>query len=96
MERESFEDPEVAELLNRAFVCVKVDREERPDIDHIYMAACQYLTGQGGWPLTVILTPDRKPFFAATYIPRETRFGRIGMLALVPRIRDLWRSRRGD
>jgi hypothetical protein len=69
MERESFEDEEVAETLNRGFVAIKVDREERPDLDHVYMAVCQALTGQGGWPLTVLLTPDRKPFFAGTYFP---------------------------
>ena len=64
MEQESFEDKEVADLLNNYFVCVKVDREERPDLDHIYMAVCQMMTGSGGWPLTVIMTPEKKPFFA--------------------------------
>ena len=68
MERESFEDPEVAALMNENFVSVKVDREERPDLDHIYMTVCQMLTGHGGWPLNVILTPDREPIFAGTYI----------------------------
>jgi hypothetical protein len=96
MEEESFEDPEVAKLLNEAFICIKVDREERPDIDSIYMAACQLMTGQGGWPLTVLLTPDGKPFFAATYIPKEGHFGRVGLKELIPRVRELWRSRRGD
>ena len=66
MERESFEDREVADVLNRVFVCIKVDREERPDLDHLYMSVCQTLTGSGGWPLTVLLTPDRRPFFAGT------------------------------
>ncbi|HUH66400.1 MAG TPA: thioredoxin domain-containing protein, partial [Syntrophales bacterium] len=79
MAHESFEDPEVARLLNEVFVCIKVDREERPDIDKIYMNACQMMTGAGGWPLTVVMTPDKKPFFAATYIPRESGFGRIGL-----------------
>ena len=96
MEKESFEDADVARLLNETFVCVKVDREERPDIDDAYMTACQALTGAGGWPLTLILTPDRDPIFAATYIPRETRFGRIGLLDLIPRVARLWRERRDD
>jgi hypothetical protein len=96
MAHESFEDPEVAALMNEAFVNIKVDREERPEIDSIYMAVCQMLTGGGGWPLTIVMTPDKRPFFAATYIPRESRFGRAGMLELVPRIRELWRSRRGE
>ncbi|UCF31634.1 MAG: thioredoxin domain-containing protein [bacterium] len=96
MERESFEDPEVARRMNEAFVCIKVDREERPDIDQVYMAVCQLLTGGGGWPLTVIMTPDRKPFFAGTYFPRESRFGRTGMLELVPRMEDVWKNRRSE
>ena len=94
MEHESFEDAEVARLLNDAFVCVKVDREERPDIDSVYMAACQMLTGSGGWPLTIVMTPDKKPFFAATYIPKTSRFGRLGLIELVPRIRKVWRTQR--
>lgn len=96
MAHESFEDPAVAELLNEHFISIKVDREERPDIDAVYMAACQMLTGSGGWPLNVFITPDRKPFYAATYIPKETRFGRIGMLELLPRIASLWESKRGE
>ncbi len=92
MAHESFEDPEVARLMNEAFVNIKVDREERPDIDSIYMAVCQILTRRGGWPLTIIMTPEKKPFFAATYIPKETRFGRTGMLELIPRIREAWES----
>ena len=96
MAHESFEDPEVARLLNDAFICVKVDREERPDIDKVYMTVCQLLTGSGGWPLTVVMTPDKHPFFAATYIPRENRFGRVGMLELVPQIRRAWKTRRDD
>ena len=94
MEHESFENPEVAKLMNDAFVCIKVDREERPDIDSIYMNVCQMMTGSGGWPLTIIMTPDKKPFFAATYIPRESRFGRIGLLELIPNIEDAWKNRR--
>jgi uncharacterized protein YyaL (SSP411 family) len=96
MERESFEDPEVAALLNRTFVCVKVDREERPDVDQVYMTVCQMLTGAGGWPLTVIMTPDRTPFFAATYLPKQTRWGRVGLVELVPRLAAAWRERRGE
>ena len=76
MEHESFEDAEVARLLNDAFVCVKVDREERPDVDAAYMSVTQSLTGSGGWPMTLLLTPDRKPFFAGTYFPKSARHGR--------------------
>jgi len=96
MAHESFEDPEVARLLNDAFVCIKVDREERPDVDGVYMAVCQALTGSGGWPLTIVMTPDKKPFFAGTYFPKESRFGRMGLVELVPRIRETWQTRRGD
>lgn len=94
MENESFEDAEVATLLNDAFVCIKVDREERPDLDGIYMKVCQQLIGSGGWPLHIIMTPDKKPFFAATYIPRESRFGQTGMKELIPKVKELWTSRR--
>ena len=96
MEKESFENPEVADLLNKTFVCIKVDREERPDIDSIYMSVCQMLTGSGGWPLTIVMTPEKKPFFAATYIPRESRFGLTGMLELVPQIHSAWINRRKE
>ncbi len=96
MEKESFEDEEVAALMNDFFVSIKVDREERPDIDGIYMSICQMLTGSGGWPLTIIMTPDKKPFFAGTYFPKNERFGRMGMLQLIPRIKELWQSRRND
>ncbi|MCE1248929.1 MAG: thioredoxin domain-containing protein [Firmicutes bacterium] len=92
MERESFENHEIAALMNEAFVCVKVDREERPDIDSIYMTVCQMLTGSGGWPLTIIMTPDKRPFYAATYIPAESIYGRPGMMELIPRIRLLWKE----
>ncbi|MFQ6114663.1 MAG: thioredoxin domain-containing protein [bacterium] len=94
MEQESFEDREVARLMNATFVCIKVDREERPDIDNIYMAVCQAMTGSGGWPLTIIMTPDKKPFFAGTYFPKESRFQRIGMLDLVPRVAEIWKTQR--
>ena len=93
MEHESFEDPEVARLMNDVFVSIKVDREERPDLDNIYMTVCQMMTGGGGWPLTIIMTPDKKPFFAGTYFPRESRHGRIGMLDLIPRIKEIWSNR---
>jgi uncharacterized protein YyaL (SSP411 family) len=94
MEHESFENEEIAELMNDAFVSVKVDREERPDIDDVYMTVCQMVTGRGGWPLTIIMTPDRKPFFAATYIPRESRFGMTGMRDLIPRVKEAWKTKR--
>ena len=90
MAHESFEDPEVARLMNEAFVNIKVDREERPDIDGVYMEICQLMTGRGGWPLNIIMTPDRKPFFAATYIPRDSRAGQPGLQALIPRFREYW------
>jgi uncharacterized protein YyaL (SSP411 family) len=96
MAHESFEHPEVARLMNETFISIKVDREERPDIDNVYMSACQVMTGSGGWPLSIIITPDKKPFFAATYIPREGRFGLIGMMELIPHIRELWATRRGE
>jgi uncharacterized protein YyaL (SSP411 family) len=94
MAHESFEDPVVAQLINEAFIPVKVDREERPDIDQIYMTVCQMLTGRGGWPLTIIMTPDKKPFYAATYIPKEGRYGSVGLLELIPHIKDLWANNR--
>ncbi|MDP6178915.1 MAG: thioredoxin domain-containing protein, partial [Desulfatiglandales bacterium] len=93
MEKESFEDLQVSKLMNETLVSIKVDREERPDLDHIYMTVCQMLIGSGGWPLTIIMTPDKKPFFAATYIPKENRFGKMGMLDLIPRIREVWMAR---
>ncbi len=94
MEHESFENPGVAALMNAAFINIKVDREERPDIDQVYMSVCQMMTGGGGWPLTIIMTPDKEPFYAATYIPRQSRYGRIGMEDLVPRIVEVWQSDR--
>jgi uncharacterized protein YyaL (SSP411 family) len=96
MERESFEDLEVAALLNDGFVPVKVDREERPDVDTVYMTVAQMMTGHGGWPLTVVMTPNKDPFFAGTYFPKESRHGRIGMLDLLPRLSELWRERRSE
>jgi hypothetical protein len=96
MAHESFEDEQVARLLNDGFVPVKVDREERPDVDAVYMTVCQMLNGHGGWPLTVVLTPELEPYFAGTYFPRASRAGRIGMLDLLPRLEELWRERRDD
>ena len=72
MERESFEDDNVASLMNNAFICIKVDREERPDIDNIYMSACRLINGNGGWPLSIFMTPNKKPFFAGTYFPKHS------------------------
>ena len=96
MEKESFADPVVAKLLNSVFVCIKVDREERPDIDQVYMAAAYALTGTGGWPLSIFMTADKKPFFAASYIPKESRYGMTGLLDLIPRISKVWQSQRQE
>jgi len=90
MEKESFEDEEVAKLLNEKFVSIKVDREERPDIDSIYMKACVVITGSGGWPLTIIATPQKHPFFAGTYLPKKSRGGMIGLVDLLRNVGDLW------
>lgn len=96
MEKESFEDNEVAEILNDYYVSIKVDKEERPDIDSIYMTVCQALTGSGGWPLTIIMTPDRKPFFAATYIPKHTKYYRKGLIELLDEIKTKWSTNQND
>jgi len=96
MERESFENPAVAELLNAHFVSIKVDREERPDLDDLYMDAVQTLTGRGGWPMSVWLTPDLEPFYGGTYFPPESRNGMPGFIPLLTRIAGLWQSDRGD
>jgi len=90
MERESFEDEEVAWFLNRHYISIKVDREERPDIDHIYMEVCQAMTGQGGWPLTVVMTPDKQPVFAGTYFPKRGRWGKPGLLEILKQIQEKW------
>lgn len=94
MAHESFEDPEVAEVLNKNYVAVKVDREERPDIDSVYMSVCQALTGSGGWPLTIIMTPEQKPFFAATYLPKFARWGSAGLMDVLASIQKLWENER--
>ncbi len=94
MAHESFEDEQIASLMNEAFVNIKVDREERPDIDNTYMTVCQMLTGSGGWPLTIFMTPEKEPFYAATYIPKSGRYGRPGMRELIPRLKGLWEDDR--
>ena len=94
MAHESFADAEVATLLNRHFIAVKVDREERPDIDATFMAACQLMTGSGGWPLTIVLTPERQPFFAGTYFPPRSRQGALGLMPLLEKIVELWQGQR--
>jgi uncharacterized protein YyaL (SSP411 family) len=96
MERESFEDPETAALMNEHFVCVKVDREERPDIDALCMEACQAMTGHGGWPLNTFLTPGREPFYAGTYFPPEPRHGMPSWRMLLEAVADAWKRRRED
>jgi uncharacterized protein YyaL (SSP411 family) len=96
MERESFEDEEVAAALRESFVSIKVDREERPDVDQLYMAATMAMTGGGGWPMTVFMTPAGRPFFAGTYFPKTTQRGRPGFLELVRRVGELWRQKRDD
>ena len=94
MERESFENEEIATLMNAHYVCIKVDREERPDLDEIYMAAVQAMTGQGGWPLSAWLTPDLKPFYTGTYFPPDDRFGRPGFPRVLEALANAWRDER--
>ena len=96
MAHESFADQEVAEILNREFISIKVDREERPDIDAVYMSVCQAVTGSGGWPLTIIMTPQQKPFFAGTYFPKKGAYGRIGLTELLERVAQLWKGNREE
>src|ERR1700731_4077181 len=94
MERESFEDPRTAELMNERFVCVKVDREERPDVDALYMEAVQAMTGQGGWPLNVFLTPEQVPFYGGTYFPPQARPGAPAWTEVLQAIAEHWRENR--
>ena|SRR6056297_110424 len=94
MEEESFTDQKVAEILNNNFLNIKVDREERPEIDKLYMEVCKVMTGSGGWPLTIFMTPDKKPFYAATYIPKNDKYGRRGLLSILPQINKLWDKNR--
>ncbi len=96
MEKECFDDTEVAQLMNQTFVCIKVDREERPDLDAAYMAVCQSMGRNCGWPLNVIMTPDKNPFFVASYIPKDNRYGTVGMVSLVPQIGEIWRTRKSE
>ena len=96
MAHESFEDEKVAELLNKNFISIKVDREERPDIDAVYMSVCQALTGAGGWPLTIIMTPEQKPFFAGTYFPKGSRYGQPGLTDILRQVAALWQTRRKE
>jgi uncharacterized protein YyaL (SSP411 family) len=96
MEHESFEDPEIAKVLNEHFVSIKVDREERPDLDQIYMTAVQLMTGQGGWPMSMFLTPDLKPFYGGTYFPPSDRYGRPGFKTLLLALVDAWNNRQEE
>jgi len=94
MAHESFEDNEIADILNKYFISIKVDREERPDIDSIYMSVCQAITGSGGWPTSIFMTPEQKPFFAGTYFPKEARYGQIGFKDLLLAVRERWATDR--
>lgn len=96
MERESFENPEIARLMNEHFVCIKVDREERPDVDHVYMKALQGMTGRGGWPMTMFLTPDGRPFYAGTYFPPEDRGGMPGLPRVLLGVSRTWADKRDE
>ena len=96
MARESFENPEIADILNRHYISVKVDKEERPDIDSIYMAVCQAFTGSGGWPTSIFMTAEQKPFFAGTYFPPTSRWGSVGLKELLLAINDKWKYDRGS
>ncbi|MCS5658900.1 MAG: thioredoxin domain-containing protein, partial [Dehalococcoidia bacterium] len=93
MEHESFEDDDVAALMNADFISIKVDREEMPEVDHLYMSVCQAMTGRGGWPLTIIMTPDKEPFFAGTYFPKNGRGQRPGMMELIPGMANAWKNK---
>ena len=96
MERESFENQQTADFLNAHFVSIKVDREERPDVDKIYMTAVQAMSGQGGWPLNCFLTPDLKPFYGGTYFPPEDKYGHASFGQVLRQIAKLWETRRGQ
>ncbi len=94
MAHESFDDPEIADLINQVFIPIKVDREERPDIDKVYMQVASMMTGRGGWPLTIFITPEKKPFFAATYIPKENHYGQKGLREIALQVKDFWKNRK--
>jgi uncharacterized protein YyaL (SSP411 family) len=96
MARESFQDEEVAALLNRSFISVKVDREERPDLDSVYMEACRAMSPSAGWPMTLLLTPEKEPFFAGTYLPKRSRRGSPGLLELLELAEEKWASEREE
>jgi len=96
MAHESFEDDEVAAALNRGFIAVKVDKEERPDVDAVYMAVCQALTGSGGWPLTILMTAEQKPFYAGTYLPKDSRYSMPGLLDLLAAVTERWKENRDE
>ena len=96
MEHESFEDSTVAAQMNKYFVSIKVDREEMPEVDHLYMSVCQAMTGRGGWPLTIVMTPDKEPFFAGTYFPKQGRGKQPGMLQLIPSLANAWSTKQGE
>ncbi|MGH2715531.1 MAG: thioredoxin domain-containing protein, partial [Thermoleophilaceae bacterium] len=96
MERESFEDPETARLMNELFVCIKLDREERPDLDSIYMEACQAMTGSGGWPLNAFLTPEQVPFYAGTYFPPQPRMGMPSWRQVLEAVAHAWQEKRDE
>ena len=96
MEHESFEDSSVAQIMNEKFINIKVDREEMPEIDHLYMSVCQAMTGRGGWPLTIIMTPEKEPFFAGTYFPKESQGKRPGMLQLLPSLASAWVAKQDE
>ena len=96
MDRESYEDPAMAEVINENFIAIKVDRDERPDVDSRYQAAVQSMSGQGGWPLTAILTPDGRPYFGGTYFPRDDRYGRPGFERVLRTMAEVWKTRREE
>src|SRR5699024_10998638 len=92
MAEESFEDEEVAEILNNHFIAIKVDREERPDLDAVYMKVCQMMTGQGGWPLTIVMTPNKVPFYAGTYFPKYTNYGMPGRIEMLSQLAERYQD----
>src|SRR6201996_625701 len=96
MDRESYEDPKLAELINDRFIAIKVDRDERPDVDSRYQAAVSAISGQGGWALTALLTPSSKPFFGGTYFPRDDRYGRPGFDRVLLTMAEAWKTRRNE
>ncbi|RAP32994.1 thioredoxin domain-containing protein [Candidatus Marinamargulisbacteria bacterium SCGC AG-439-L15] len=96
MAHESFEDQEVADLMNKYFICIKLDKEERPELDELYMTVTQMMTGHGGWPNSVWLTPEKKPWYAGTYFPKEDRTGHLGFKSVLKNLSEVWKTRRGD